>query len=118
MIIKENKYHSTIKVEFRDSVWNMVHSERSLFQVYTIHRLLNLGLIIGFTFDYCANSTPDEYIYIELDLKEHGKVQFRVSTKTNYGSIADEASFHTLEKFLEEFDTGLDEKGKKGILGL
>lgn len=117
-MIKENKYHGTIKSEFKDLVWNIVHGGRTLFHLYTIHRLLNLGLLIDFQFKYCPNKTADQYIHMELDLKDYGSVYFRIDTQTDYVSIADEVGLEVLNSFLEDFDTELDDKSKKRNLGL
>lgn len=116
MMIKENRYHSTIKSEFKELVGTIVHGGRSVFHLYTIHRLLNLGLLIDFHFKYCLNKTADQYVFIELDLKEHGKVTFRIDTQSDYVNIADELGMNVLEKFYDNFDTGLDDKGKKRSL--
>ncbi|AMB18625.1 hypothetical protein BH780_gp042 [Bacillus phage Eldridge] len=116
MMIKENKYHSTIKSEFKDLVWSLVFEGRTAYHLYTIHRLLNLGLLIDFQFKYCPNKTADQYVHIELDLKEFGRVTFKINTETDYVVIADDLSIRVLEKFLEDFDTGLDDKAKKRSL--
>ncbi|AIW03349.1 hypothetical protein CPT_Mater192 [Bacillus phage Mater] len=108
--MKGNKYHSTVKLEFRDLVSHLVQRERSVFHMYTIHRLLNLGLLIDFTYDYCTNSTPDKFIHLELDLREHGRVHFQINTESSYGSVSDERSMQVLKDFLVNFDTGLDDK--------
>ncbi|QDP42836.1 hypothetical protein HWC53_gp052 [Bacillus phage vB_BmeM-Goe8] len=118
MSIKENKYHNTVKLEFRDLVASFTQRDRSQYHMFTIHRLLSLGLLIDFTYRYCTNSTPDKYIRIELDLKEHGRVLFKINTESNYGSVADDISMKVLENFLVNFDTGLDDKGKRGSFGL
>jgi hypothetical protein len=118
MSIKENKYHSTVKLEFRDLVGNILQRGRSVFHMFTIHRLLSLGLLIDFTYEYETNDTPDQYIFIKLDLKEHGTVQFKIDTESNYGSLSDDASKNVLENFLKNFNTGLDDKGRRGASGI
>lgn len=114
MGIGENKYHSTVKLEFRDLMGNILYRSRPIHHMYTIHRLLSLGLLIDFTYHYVLNSTPDKYIGIELDLKEHGKILFQIDTESNYGSVADDLSTKVMENFMINFDTGLDDKGKRG----
>lgn len=114
MHITENKYHSTIKVEFRDLVSSIVNSERSLFHVYTIHRLLSLGLLIDFTFMYQKTDDPNGGITIELDLKEHGKAYFKINAETNYSSLSDERSMQVLKDFLENYSTKLTDGSQKG----
>ncbi|QIW88658.1 hypothetical protein P59_060 [Bacillus phage P59] len=118
MSIKENKYHSTVKLEFRDLIGNIVQRDRSVFHMYTVHRLLSLGLLVDFTYEYTPNSNPDKYIGIELDLKQHGKVNFKIDTESNYGSVADDLSLQVLKNFLKNFDTGLDDKGRRGTSGI
>ena len=118
MGINENKYHSTVKLEFRELIDNIVNRSRSVFHMYTIHRLLSLGLLIDFTYEYRTNSTSDKFIGIELNLKEHGRVLFKIDTGSNYGSVADELSEKVLVNFLKNFDTGLDEKGQRGSMGI
>jgi len=113
MLIKENNYHNTVKVEFRDLVGNLINGERTQYHMYTIHRLLQLGLLVDFTFAYCTNRTPDQYVHMELDLKQFGKVYFKINTETDYASIADDVSREVLADFYENYDTGLDGKGKK-----
>jgi hypothetical protein len=118
MSIRENKYHSTVKLEFRDLVGNILQRGRSVFHMYTVHRLLSLGLLIDFTYEYETNNTPDQYIFIKLDLKEHGTVQFKIDTESNYGSLADDESKRVLDNFLKNFNTGLDDKGRRGASGI
>jgi hypothetical protein len=62
------------------------------------------------------NETADQYVFIELDLKEHGKATFRIDTQSDYVNIADEIGMSVLGKFYDSFDTGLDDKGKKRSL--
>jgi hypothetical protein len=116
--IKENKYHNTVKLEFRSVIGSIVEGDRSLHHMYIIHRLLSLGLLIDFTYEYVQNTDPDQNIYIEMDMNEHGKARFSIDTKSNYGCIADEFSEKVLEDFLNNYDTGLDGgKGVRGFLG-
>lgn len=112
MNIVENKYHSTIKVEFRDLVDNIVNSNRKHFHMYTIHRLLSLGLLIDLPFRYVKTEDPNA-VAIELDLKEVGKARFIVDTDSNYGIIADGDSKQILVNFLQHFDTKCDIKSKR-----
>lgn len=114
--IKENKYHNTVKLEFRGVIGNIVEGDRSLHHMYTIHRLLSLGLLIDFTYEYVQNTTSDQNIYIEMDMKEYGRVRFRIDTESNYGCVADELSEKVLENFLNNYDTGLG-GGGKGVKG-
>jgi hypothetical protein len=118
MGMKENKYHSTVKLEFKSLVDNIVQRSRSVFHMYTIHRLLSLGLLIDFTYEYETNDTSDKYICINLDLKEHGIVKFKIDTDSNYGSVADDLSKQVLDNFLKNFNTGLDDKGRRGASGI
>jgi hypothetical protein len=115
MNIVENKYHSTIKVEFRDLVDNILHSNRDNYHMYTIHRLLSLGLLIDFPFKY-VKAKESDFIWIELDLKDSGKVLFAVNPDSDYGSIADEESKAILIHFLSTFDIGCDTKSKRRSL--
>lgn len=112
MDIAENKYHSTIKVEFKDLVDNMVNSSRKKFHMYTIHRLLSLGLLIDFPFKYLD---PSEVgcIGIELDLKESGKAAFLIDPKSEYGRMANKQTEEVLTHFLQHFDTGCDTLKKR-----
>lgn len=112
MSIVENKYHSTIKVEFRDLVDNIVNSKRTSYHIYTIHRLLSLGLLIDLPFKY-VKTEQSEYIGIELDLKESGKALFLVNPDSDYGSVANEGSMTVLTHFLDNFNTGCDLKSKR-----
>ena len=114
MNIVENKYHSTIKVEFRDLVSNIVNSNRSNFHMYTIHRLLSLGLLVDFPFQYVKTEQPDKCIGLELDLKEHGKVIFLVDLESNYGCVANETCKENLQQFSNDFDTCIEEPENKG----
>jgi hypothetical protein len=113
MQITENKYHSTIKQEYKSLVDTLVNSNRNSFHAYTIHRLLSLGLLIDFTFSYIRPGDPDQYVSIELNLKEYGMVLFIIDVRTNYGRIGSEESTAVLRKFLDDFDTGLSTKKKK-----
>lgn len=72
-----NKYHDTVKVEFRDLIENIVNSGRKSFHLFTIHRVLSLGLLIDYTFQYKQLDEPSK-IGIELELKGFGKVLFVV----------------------------------------
>ena len=113
MPIAENKYHNTIKQEYKDLVDTIVNSNRNTFHAYTIHRLLSLGLLIDFTFNYVRPIDPDQYVSIELDLKENGTVIFIIDVRTNYGRVANDESVSVLRKFLKDFDTGLNAPKKK-----
>lgn len=104
-----NKYQSTIKVEFRDLVSNLVKSKRKSFHLYTIHRLLSLGLLIDFTFQYIKIKEPQECIGIELCLDNFGKVLFIVDVDSNYVRISGDGKT-ILENFLNHFDTCISEK--------
>lgn len=99
-----NKYQSTIKVEFRDLICNIVQSNRKSFHMYTIHRLLSLGLLINFDFRY-IDTSEEGIVEIELDLKEHGVVVFSVDLDSNYVKIAEDGYRRTLEQFLDTFET-------------
>jgi hypothetical protein len=114
MSIVENKYHSTIKVEFRDLVDNIVNSSRQKYHMYTIHRLLSLGLLIDFPFNYVKTEQPG-WVGVELDLKDKGKVLFTIDPDSGYGNIANEGNI-TLEHFLQNFDTGCDTLTKRRSL--
>lgn len=115
MQITENKYHQTIKQEYKDLVDTLVNSNREVFHAYTIHRLLSLGLLIDFTFSYVRPESPEQYVSIQLSLKEHGMVLFVIDVKSNYGRIADDESREVLKVFLKDFNTGLNAPKKKGL---
>lgn len=114
MSIVENKYHSTIKVEFRNLVDNIVNSSRASFHMYTIHRLLSLGLLIDFPFKYVNTDYPNS-VTIEIDLKGE-KARFIVDPDSDYGVVADDGSKEILQNFLQHFDTCVKPK-KKGFFG-
>jgi hypothetical protein len=101
-----NKYHSTIEVEFRDLIDNILGSRRKTFHIYTIHRLLSLGLLIDFPFKYLQSDEPN-WVGIELDLKTYGKVRFVLNSADDSGQIADEASKQSMQNFLDNFKTGV-----------
>lgn len=116
MPIAENKYHSTVKVEFRDLIENMINSNRKVFHVYSIHRLLSLGLLIDFTFRYVTPpSKNNNDIFIELDLKEYGNVLFNLNTVSNYGGIANTKSMEVLNYFLDNYKPCQDKPKKRGL---
>jgi hypothetical protein len=116
MQIAENKYHNTIKQEYKDLVDTIVNSNRNTFHAYTFHRLLSLGLLIDFTFTYVRPLDPEQYVSIELNLKEYGMVIIVIDVRSNYGRVANDESVSVLERFLEDFDTGLNAtKKKKGL---
>ncbi|AMQ66584.1 hypothetical protein BH753_gp102 [Bacillus phage Shbh1] len=98
-----NKYHSTIRVEFRDLIKNLVESSRKNFHIYTIHRLLSLGLLIDFTFRYVKVEECD-CVGIEMDLKNTGKVLFVTDIDSNYVKISNKDK-RVLQSFLEELST-------------
>lgn len=116
MGIPENKYHSTIKVEFKDLVQHIVDSDRINFHMYTIHRLLSLGLLIDFPYEYTKSPEPEKLIGVELNLKEHGKVVFLLDIETGYGIVANEENVAVLKNFLEKFGTIADQKQKRKTL--
>lgn len=115
MQITENKYHNTIKQEYKDLVDTIVNSNRNAFHAYTIHRLLSLGLLIDFTFSYIRPVDPAEYVSIALNLKEHGVVLFIIDVRTNYGRVANDEGKAVLRKFLKDFDTGLNVTKKRKL---
>lgn len=114
MNIVENKYHSTIKVEFRDLVDNIVNSGRKSFHMYTIHRLLSLGLLIDFPFKYVKADDPQSVV-IELDLKDSGKALFIVDPDSDYGNIANENSKENLLSFLQNFNPVYETKKRRKL---
>ena len=114
MNITENKYHSTIRLEFWGLISDIVNQSRSVFHVYTIHRLLSLGLLVDFTFQYLKSDNPDKCVLIELDLKEHGKALFKIDIEANYGKVADKHSMQVLKDFLANYNTKLDTIGQRG----
>jgi len=81
--------------------------------VYTIHRLLSLGLLIDFQYKYLKQESSLD-ICIELDLKQYGKVQFSIDSDSNYGCVANKESLKVLKNFLDNFDTGLNDGNPKG----
>lgn len=97
-----NKYHDTVKVEFRDLIENIVNSERKSFHLFTIHRVLSLGLLIDYTFQYKQLDDPSQ-IGIELGLKGFGKVLFVVDIESSYCQISKEDK-QLLQEFVERFD--------------
>jgi hypothetical protein len=115
MSIVENKYHSTIKVEFRNLVDNIVNGSRKSYHMYTIHRLLSLGLLIDYPFKYVNADYHNAKVTIELDLKEDGKALFVVDPDSDYGIVKDENSLENLQQFLQHFDTTCEVKTKKGF---
>lgn len=115
MNIVENKYHSTIKVEFRNLVDNIVNGSRKSFHMYTIHRLLSLGLLIDYPFKYVNADYQNAQVTIELDLKEDGKALFVVDPDSEYGVIKDDDSTVNLQNFLDHFDTTCEVNTKKGF---
>jgi hypothetical protein len=56
-------------------------------------------------------------VSIELNLKEYGMVLFIIDVRTNYGRVGNEESTVYSERFLDDFDTGLNatKKKKKGL---
>ncbi|WNO29793.1 hypothetical protein [Bacillus phage SDFMU_Pbc] len=116
MKINENKYHSTVKLEFRDLIGTFINTDRSIFHMYSIHRLLHLGVLVDFTYEYCKNTTDDKFIEVKLDLKEFGLAYFKIDTDSNYGSIADEESRKVLESFYVSYDTELGDAKRQGII--
>ncbi|ALA13163.1 hypothetical protein TSARBOMBA_47 [Bacillus phage TsarBomba] len=100
-----SKQQPNLKAEFRDLVSNMINSNRTSHHTYTIHRLLSLGLLIDFTFHYVESDQKD-WVRIELDLKQDGKVRFTINTESQYGQVEDEESKEVLAQFLEHFDVG------------
>jgi hypothetical protein len=116
--IKENKYHSTVKLEFRGVMGNIVEGGRTSHHMYTIHRLLSLGLLIDFTYEYIQADALDQNVYIEMDMKNYGKACFRIDPKSNYGEVADQRSREVFEDFLDNDSTDLGGgKGMRGFLG-
>jgi hypothetical protein len=113
MAIDGNKYHSTIKVEFRDLIDNLVQSNRKTFHLYTIHRLLSLGLLVDFTFQYVKVEDPETHIGIELSLDGFGEVLFIVDIESNYVGIASDNYKDVLQNFLDKFDTSLEKQVDK-----
>ncbi|AEW47013.1 hypothetical protein BCP78_0006 [Bacillus phage BCP78] len=107
-----SKQQPNLKAEFRDLVSNMINSNRTSHHTYTIHRLLSLGLLIDFTFHYIESDQKD-WVRIELDLKQDGKVRFTINTESQYGQVEDEESKEVLVQFLEHFDVGYEKVQKR-----
>lgn len=101
-----NKYHDTVKIEFRDLIENIVESNRKHFHLYTIHRILSLGLLIDFTFKYKILDNPEQ-IGIEFTLMGFGKVMFIVDIESGYCSISRDDK-NLLKEFVEKFDINLN----------
>lgn len=107
-----SKQQPNLKAEFRDLVSNMINSNRTSHHTYTIHRLLSLGLLIDFTFHY-IESDQEDWVRIELDLKQDGKVRFTINTESQYGQVEDEESRKVLVQFLDHFDVGYEKVQKR-----
>lgn len=105
--MKQNKYHDTIKIEFRELMQDFVESKRRTFHGYTIHRALTTGLLIGFTFDYVRNDDCRENVHIKLNLEEFGAVTFYINIDSGYGNVLDAESKETMIQFINQFDTEL-----------
>ncbi|UXQ88917.1 hypothetical protein Thu_57 [Bacillus phage Thurquoise] len=112
MNVVGNKHQPNLKAEFRDLVGNMINSNRSSYHMYSIHRLLSLGLLIDFTFKYIEAEQSD-WVRIELDLRDYGKVVFAINTDSEYGQIEDEDGKEILVHFMENYDTGCDRIEKR-----
>lgn len=87
-------------------------SHRERFHLYTIHRILSLGLLIDFTFSYKKIDESGDYIGIELSLGEHGTMMFNVNIGSDYVKINDDGSKEVLKKFLENYDVELKQKNE------
>lgn len=110
--MSSSKYKDTVKVEFKSLIDNIVNSSRKSFHLYTIHRVLSLGLLIDFTFHYVQVDNSKERIGIELDLKNHGVALFIVDIETSYVKVSEE-SVDILNSFLKSFGTCLVKKKRK-----
>ncbi|AFQ96312.1 hypothetical protein [Bacillus phage vB_BceM_Bc431v3] len=118
MNVVGNKHQPNLKAEFRDLVGNMINSNRSSYHMYSIHRLLSLGLLMDFTFKYIEAEQSD-WVRIELDLREHGKVVFAINTDSEYGQIEDEDGREVLVHFMENYVTECDRVEKRrSIFGI
>lgn len=99
-----NNYNKTIQIEFRDLIDNLLNSKRKSFNLYTIHRILSLSLLIDYDFRYAQVDGTGKYLEILLDLKEHGKVSFTVDMSNSCVEISNDISRKVLEDFLTKFD--------------
>lgn len=102
-MVKE-KYTSTIRVEFKELICNIVESERKTFHIYTIQRILSLGLLVDFTYKYIKLSNPEGSVGLELDLNKYGSVVFILDLDSNYVTLRRQRDREILEKFLEGFE--------------
>lgn len=100
--MKGNKYQDTVKVEFRDLIENLVMSNRKSFHLYTVQRILSLGLLIDFRFNYIKLGNPEQ-VGIELRIPGYGPVIFVVDVDSSYCTITEQDK-DLLKKFIEKFD--------------
>lgn len=105
--MKVNKYHDTIKLEFKELLRDFIVSKRRTFHCYTIHRALTMGLLIGFTFNYVSHSECQKDIHIDLNLEEYGIVTFYIDIESGYGNILNTENRETVIDFIENFSTEL-----------
>ncbi len=95
-------------MEFKELINNILQSERKSFHLYAIQRILNLGLIIGYTYEYKPCKRED-CMKILLDLKKSGTCVFIVNLNSNYTELSSREDKDILRHFLDSFNTDLSE---------
>jgi hypothetical protein len=106
--IKKNIYHDTMKMEFKSLLNGIIESKRKEYHVYTVHRIINSSIMLGFHFRYVETAMPEKYNEIELQLGEVGTVSFLINLETQYVIIKPEGHKDILHEFIQTYDTRSD----------
>lgn len=96
------KYKDVLKIEFKDSLAHFA-SERELFHMYRINRLLTNGSLIHFDYRYIPSDEKTKVV-MELSLKEFGSIVFEIDTESGYGKILTEQYEDIIQRFINEYD--------------
>lgn len=99
-----DNFSDTVEFEFRDLLYNIAHGERKKYHMYTIHRLMSLGLLNDYRFSYEKVGNDRNKIAIKIDLKSSGVVTFLLDMETGYASIASKDSLNNINFYLHNFD--------------
>jgi hypothetical protein len=106
--IKKNIYHDTLKMEFKSLLEGIVESKRREYHVYTVHRVINSGIMLGFHFKYVKSEDPEKYAEVEFYLGESGKISFVINLETQYAILKPEGHKEILKDFVHAYDTRSD----------
>lgn len=97
----EKSINAAVRDELMELIGTIVNGDRKQFHIYTIHRLISLGLLNDFHFHYLECNRPD-WIKLQIITPKDRIVKVSIDINSQYGKIEDEESMVVLKELHEE----------------